>query len=141
MCNANLGQSWDKDSAVTQLHQKVRKPVDSGRIYLNKQNARKGDKRREGFSGKIDSLSDIAAERAVHREMSSSLLSKKKEDVRLCQDQRNRRRKGTMRRMDKNLSKRVEEKEKRELGAERVQASASGDLEASMTPESSVQVR
>ena len=84
MCNANLDQSWDKDSAVPQLHQKIRKLWMQWK-YINKQNTRKDDKRREWFSGKIDSLWDIAAERAVHQTMSSSLLSKKekKEDVKL----------------------------------------------------------
>ena len=44
---------------------------------INKQNTRKDDKRRKGFSRKIDSLWDIAAERAVHQTISISLLSKK----------------------------------------------------------------
>ena len=34
MCNANLGQSWDKDSAVLlQLHQNIGKPLDAVEGY------------------------------------------------------------------------------------------------------------
>ena len=44
---------------------------------INKQKTREDDERREGFSMKMDSLWDIAAEGAVHRIMSSSFLGKK----------------------------------------------------------------
>ena len=82
MRNANLGQSWDEVSAVPQLHQKVGKPVDAVEGYRQAKD-RKEDERREGFSGKKDSLWDSAAESDVDQITSSSLLGKKekKEDV------------------------------------------------------------
>ena len=74
---------------------------------INKQKTREDDERREGFSMKMDSLWDIAAEGAVHRIMSSSLLGKKKEKkegFEFYSDQITER-KRTMSSMNKKLSK------------------------------------
>ena len=53
------------------------------------------------------------------------VTKEKKENVEFCLDQRTRR-KGTVNRMDRNLSKRVEERNRRELRVGWIQGSASG---------------
>ena len=129
-------QIWAKAGINTQLYRNCVRKLENLWMQwkdINKLKARKDDERREEFSRKMDTLWDIAAESAVHQIMSNNLLGKneKKEDVQFYIDQRTER-KGTISSMDKKLSKRVEEKKRRELRAERMQASASGvsgDLE------------
>ena len=127
---------WAKAGMKTQLYRSCIRKLENLWIQwkdINQQKTGKDDERWEGFSRKMDSLRDSAAEGDVHQIMPSILLGKKekKEDFEFYQDHRTER-KVTKSAMDKNLSKRGEEKEKRELRAERMQASASeasGDLE------------
>ena len=71
---------WAKAGMKAQLYRSCSRKLENLWIQWNdikKQKTGKDDKRREGFSRKMGSISDRAAEGDVHQIMSSSLFAKK----------------------------------------------------------------
>ena len=128
---------WTKAGIKTQLHGNCIRKLKNLRLQwmdIKKHKTRNDEERRENLQETSTAYGTAPQGLLFIRSSQAVFLvrkKEKKENVEFYLDQRTRR-KGMISSMDKTFSKRVEEKERRELRADRMQTSATGvssDLE------------